>query len=92
MRNISRRIVIVLLWDIRVVKRGRYLAVRVEGGQCSIQHAAPHLRVSVVQSVRHEEQEERCHLTLIQVLRQFVKSQSNATPADRKRITHIISF
>ncbi len=65
-----------------------YLAVCVEGGQRRVQHAASHLCVSVVQSVRHEEQEEGRHLTHIQELSQFVKRQSDATPAHRKRITH----
>lgn len=65
-----------------------YLAVRVEGGQRRFQHAAPHLCVSVVQSVRHKEQEEGRHLTLIQELSQFVQCQSNATPAHRKRMTY----
>jgi hypothetical protein len=56
--------------------------VCVEGGEGSVQHAAPHLRVTVIQGIRNKEQEERSDLRLIQVLTQLVQSQSDATPAD----------
>lgn len=54
----------------------------VEGREGSVQHAAPHLRVTVIQGVRNKEQEERSDLGLIQILTQLVQSQGDATPAD----------
>lgn len=62
-----------------------YLPVCVERREGSVQHAAPHLSVAVVQSVRNKEEEERGDLRFVQVLRQLVQSQSNATP-DKKRV------
>lgn len=62
----------------------QYLSVCVEGRQGGVQHAAPHLSVAVVQSIRNEEQEERRDLGFVQVLRQLVQSQSNATPAQKE--------
>src|SRR4029434_2553747 len=52
-----------------------YLAVCVESRQCSVQHAAADLWVSVVQSVRHEEQEERSALRLVQGLGHLIQRQ-----------------
>lgn len=51
----------------------------VQGGERSVQHAAPHLSVPVVQSVGDKKEEERGDLGLLQVLRQLIQSQSNAT-------------
>lgn len=67
------------------VRRGAwlYLSMRVEDRQCGVQHAAPHLAVSVIQCVRHKEQEERGHLALVQVLRELVQRQRDSTPAHR---------
>lgn len=70
------------VWLSRVYKECWYLSVCVEGGEGSVQHAAPHLRVTVIQGVRNKEQEERSDLGLIQILTQLVQSQGDATPAD----------
>lgn len=45
----------------------------------SIKHAASHLSVAVVQSIRDKKEEEWRDLGLFQVLRQLIQSQSNAT-------------
>lgn len=58
----------------------------VERGEGSVQHAAAHLRVSVVQSIGNEEEEERGNLRFIQVLGQLVQSKSNATPEREERV------
>lgn len=58
----------------------QYLPVCVESGEGSVQHAAPHLGVAVIQSVRDKEEEEGRDLGFVQVLRQFVQSQGDATP------------
>lgn len=50
----------------------------VQGGEGSVEHAAPHLSVAVVQSVGDKKEEERGDLGLLQVLRQLIQSQSNA--------------
>lgn len=58
----------------------KYLPVCVESGEGGVQHAAPHLGVAVVQSVRDKEEEEGRDLGFAQILRQFVQSQRDATP------------
>lgn len=65
-----------------------YLPMCVESGEGGIQHAAPHLSMAVIEGVGHEEEEEGRDLGLVQVLRQFVESQSDATSRrerERKR-------
>ncbi len=57
-----------------------YLPMRVECREGGVQHAAPHLGVAVVQSIGNKEEEERGDLRFVQVLGQFVQSQSYATP------------
>lgn len=68
-----------------------YLSVCVERREGSVQHAAPHLSVPVVQSVRHKEEEERRHLGFVQVLGQLVQSQSDATPDKEECVTKWLS-
>lgn len=58
----------------------QYLSVCVERREGSVQHAAAHISVVVVQSIGNEEEEERRDLRFVQVLGQLVQSQSNATP------------
>lgn len=58
----------------------RYLSVCVERREGSVQHAAAHISVAVVQSIGNEEEEERRDLRFVQVLGQLVQSQSDATP------------
>ena len=60
-----------------------YLPVRVEGCEGGVQHAAPHISVSVVQRVGDEEEEERRDLGFVQVLGQLVQRQGDATPEER---------
>lgn len=51
-------------------RRGRsYLAVCVESSEGSIQHAASHICMAVVESVGNEEEKEGRDLGLVQVLR-----------------------
>ena len=57
-----------------------YLSVGVKRRQGSVQHAAPHLSVTVVQRIGDKEEEERGDLGLAKVLGQLVQSQSNSTP------------
>lgn len=62
------------------IRREQYLSVCVERREGSVEHAAPHLSVAVVQSIGNKEEEERGDLRFVQVLGQLVQSQSNATP------------
>lgn len=57
-----------------------YLSMCVESWEGSVQHAAPHLGVAVVQSVGDKEEKERGDLRFFQVLGQLVQRQSDATP------------
>lgn len=59
-------------------KPKRYLSVCVECREGSVEHAAAHLSVAVVQGVRDKKEEEWGDLRLLQVLRQLIQSQSNA--------------
>lgn len=52
----------------------------VESRESSVQHAAPHLSVTVVQCVRNEKEEEWSDLRFIQILGQLVQGQSDSTP------------
>lgn len=63
----------------------------VERREGSVQHAAPHLSVAVVQSIRNKEEEERGDLRFVQVLGQLVQSQSNATPDKEVCVTKELS-
>lgn len=56
----------------------------VERWKGGVQHAAPHVSVAIIQSIGNEEKEERGDLRFIQVLRELVQSQSNATPGNKK--------
>lgn len=68
-------------WRDKGGTRGRsYLPVCVERGQGGIQHAASHVSMAIVEGVGDKEEEEGRDLSLVQVLRQFVESQSDATP------------
>lgn len=65
----------------------------VESGKGGVQHAAPHVRVAVVKGIRDEEEEEGRDLGLVQILREFVEGQSDATPGEerekeRERVDH----
>lgn len=51
----------------------------VQGREGSIKHAAAHLGVAVVQSIGDKKEEERGDLRLLQVLRELIQSQGNAT-------------
>lgn len=55
----------------------------VEGREGSVQHAAPHLGVPVIQCIGNKEEEEWGDLRVIQVLGQLVQRQSNSTPEQR---------
>lgn len=58
----------------------------VESREGSVQHAAPHLSVAVIQGIGDKEQEQGGDLRFIQILGQLVQSQSDATPVCDKSV------
>lgn len=55
----------------------------VKSGEGCVQHGASHLRITIIQSIGNKEKEKWGDLRFIQVLGEFVESQSNSTPDKR---------